>query len=136
MGSVDCPPIDGLAFAWMVATSISSNLQEFSLGLVTPSTTHYHSTLSSLHSTPQDDGLLTELASRAPNLLSLTAQGRLVTDAALHSLSTLCPKLRKIDLRNCSGITREGVLAVLVGCKELEEVDIKGTRACDEEMRV
>ena len=134
MKSVDCPPIDGLAFAWMVATNVSENLKEFSLGLVTPSMNGYYHP--NLQSTPQDDSILTELARRAPNLESLTAQGRLVTDESLHSLGTLCPKLRKVDFRNCSGITRNGVMALLVGCPELEEVNIKGTVANDERMQL
>lgn len=121
MENVDCIRGDGRRFAQLTVSSVGPNLRECALPMVSGDQVRL----------PVDDAILIELARNCPNLRFLSARGKLVTNYGLEIIAKLCPRLTAVDLRNCSGITREGVMVLLRRCPLLTEIKIKGTPAND-----
>ncbi|KNC97965.1 uncharacterized protein SPPG_06953 [Spizellomyces punctatus DAOM BR117] len=124
-GSVDCTRGDGQNFAKLLATSVGPSLREFSVGMVTPPTGQI----------PVEDAILALIAHNCPALEVVSVQGKPVTDRCLESLARYCPRLTAIDLQNCSGITRDGVIMLVRACPQLSDIRIKGTLANDSVVR-
>ena len=53
-------------------------------------------------------------------------EGTRLSDAMLVSLAVTCPDLRTLDASRCVGFTDRGVKAVLMGCRQLEVLKLRG----------
>lgn len=73
------------------------------------------------------DAAIMALASKAPNLKSLSLRSDRITDFALESLA-YCSKMEALQLSSCS-ITNKGLRALSGRCRDLEKVSLAWSRA-------
>ncbi|PIA19218.1 RNI-like protein [Coemansia reversa NRRL 1564] len=59
-----------------------------------------------------------------------------LTDIALFSLATHCPKLEVTDIRLCNQFTDHGVIALVQSCRDLRELSLSGLQISDESLVV
>lgn len=72
----------------------------------------------------QCDETLHELGRCCPQLHTLVAQRRLVTDSGVIALAKGCPKLRHLHLLTCKCLTDDSLTALKQHCPELESLQL------------
>ncbi|KAJ2803883.1 Antagonist of MEN (Mitotic Exit Network) [Coemansia guatemalensis] len=74
------------------------------------------------------------------NLTMLTTIGihdcAKLTDTALFSLATHCPKAEVVDVRQCHKFTDRGVIALVQSCRNLKDLSLAGLAISDETLIV
>ena len=80
---------------------------------------------------PRGDAVVQALADVRPDLTEVNLGGDSLTDAGLHVISTSFPKLERLTLTDCSGVTAAGLERVALECPLLTDfkaAPIRGER--------
>jgi hypothetical protein len=77
------------------------------------------------------DAAVVKLAEGCPQLTHLHARYAVATDAGLTALAIHCPQLLEVCLMGCSGLTAEGVRALVNSCTHLKTITLP-TRFADQ----
>ncbi len=89
--------------------------------------------MSSSSITPQQ---LSELAKQCSKLRTFhTINPYCTSDAVLVELARSCPHLQEVTLDCSPAVTEEGVLALAVYCRQLQEIDVGRTTVTEETVR-
>jgi hypothetical protein len=82
--------------------------------------------------THEDEALVAEWVSKAPNLESFTLHGNL-TDLVVYAVAAHCPRLRQVDLA-LNSLSEGSLTALASRCPEVEEVIAgKGASPCSDD---
>ncbi|GBG87087.1 hypothetical protein CBR_g44543 [Chara braunii] len=71
----------------------------------------------------------------APFYSESSGTGHVITDSFLFSLANTCRNLTHLDITECKGVTKWGILAVLERCRNLEALSLSGCLSEREDMR-
>ena len=62
---------------------------------------------------------------KAPKLEVLNLSLSRIDDLVMYAISKICPRLQKLDLERCYGITEKGVKLVVENCTHLREINLR-----------
>jgi hypothetical protein len=102
-----------------------------------PAVTEFHFIWQKDEPNPLTSAVMESLGAKFPNLRSFKVQSALhpangVTDAAMLRLVRACPKLLRIDLRNCPSITDNGLRAFIVEAPQLQALAVDSNHWSDD----